>query len=328
MHRGAENGTTLIDKPTSAAGHLCASKGALDLVETAGKRAVAQEADSLADRARNIMNANTPIVETERAGSVLIVRLASESTRNSLSNAMREGLSAAFADAVRDHTVRAVYLTAQGPNFCAGGDLNALNDVREDPWAVHRRFRDMGRWMLPLMRIEKPVLVGVRGYAVGGGFGLALLADMVIASESAKFRASWSRLGIMPDALALYTLPRLIGLARARKVFLADETLTAQEAMDLDLVTEVVPDEDLDARSLMLAQSLAEGPADVWGLTKLVLSRTFETSLDDMFLFEGLGQVVAMGGPEFGSRLNAMLSKETLKPSTGDLLREVAAKKE
>ena len=69
-------------------------------------------------------------------------------------------------------------------------------------------------------------------------------------------------------------------------------------------------------------------PAEVWGLTKLVLSRTFETSLDDMFLFEGLGQVVAMGGPEFGSRLNAMLSKETLKPSTGDLLREGAAKKE
>src|SRR5258708_3667883 len=134
------------------------------------------------------MNPNTPVVATERAGSVLIIRLASESTRNALSNAMREGLSAAFSEAVRDHTVRAVYLTARGPNFCAGGDLNALKDVRQDPWAVHRRFRDMGQWLLPLMRIEKPVLVGVRGYAVGGGFGLALLADMVIASESAKFR--------------------------------------------------------------------------------------------------------------------------------------------
>jgi len=177
------------------------------------------------------------------------------------------------------------------------------------------------------VRIEKPVLVGVRGYAVGGGFGLALLADMVIASETAKFRASWSRLGIIPDALALYTLPRLIGLAKARKVFLTDQTLSAQEAMDLDLVTEVLPDAELDARGLMLAQSLADGPADVWGLTKLVLSRTFETSLDDMFLFEGLGQVVAMGGPEFGTRLNAMLSKETPTPSTGDLLREAAAKK-
>jgi 2-(1,2-epoxy-1,2-dihydrophenyl)acetyl-CoA isomerase len=240
---------------------------------------------------------------------------------------MRDGLSAAFTEAVQDNGVRAVYVTAKGPNFCAGGDLNALNDVRKDPFAVHRRFRDMGRWMLPLMRIEKPVLMGVRGFAVGGGFGLAMLADMVIASETTKFRASWSRLGIMPDALTLYTLPRLIGLAKARKIFLADETLGVQEAKDLDLVTEIVPDAELDARGLALAQSLADGPADVWGLTKLMLSRTFETSLDDMFLFEGLGQVVAMGGPEFGARLNAMLNREPMTPSTGDLLREAAAAK-
>lgn len=267
------------------------------------------------------MNETAPVVESERAGPVLIIRLASEKTGNSLSNAVRDGLSAAFEQAIRDNSVRTVCLLAKGQNFCAGGDLNALNEVRKDPWAVHRRFRNMGRWLLPMMRIEKPVIAGVRGYAVGGGFGLALLGDMVIASDSAKFRSSWMRLGIMPDAMALYTLPRLIGLAKARRMFLGEETLTAQEARKLDLVTEIVSDSELDQRTLQLAQSLADGPAEVWGLTKLILQRTFESDMDDMLLFEGLGQVVAMGGPEFESRLTATMKKESIKSSVGDLLR-------
>jgi len=272
------------------------------------------------------MTDNTPIVETERVGSVLVIRLASEKTRNSLSNAMRDGLAAAFGEAIQDRSVRTVCLMAKGSNFCAGGDLKALDAVRKDPFAVHRRFRDMGQWLLPMMRIEKPVVVAVRGFAVGGGFGLALLGDMVIASKTAKFRASWLRLGIMPDALALYTLPRLVGLAKAKRMFIAEETLDAEQARALDLVTEVVEDDALEARTLQLAASLAEGPAEVWGLTKLILARTFENSIDDMFLFEGLGQVVAMGGSEFDARLSAAQRKEASPPSAGDLLRAAETK--
>lgn len=260
-------------------------------------------------------------VETERVGAVLVIRLASEKTRNCLSNAMREGLSDAFTLALREPAVRAVLLTSRGPDFCAGGDLGALAQVRKDPWAVHRRFRDMGHWLLPFMRIEKPVIASVRGNAVGGGFGLALAADMVVASDTAKFVAGWIKMGVMPDALTLYTLPRLIGLAKARKMFIADEALDAQQALGLDLVTEVLPDKELDARALEIAQSLAAGPAQVWGLAKLMLARTFETSMDDMFLLEGLGQVVAMGGPEFEDRLQGFFQKRPAAPSTGDLLR-------
>jgi 2-(1,2-epoxy-1,2-dihydrophenyl)acetyl-CoA isomerase len=269
-----------------------------------------------------LMNEETRFVETERAGAVLIIRLASEKTRNALTNEMRRELAAAFSEAANDQGVRAVYLTAKGPNFCSGGDLKALQRIQNDPWAVHRRFRDLGQWLLPLMRIEKPVLVGVRGYVVGGGFGLALAGDMIIASDTTKFMASWMRLGIMPDVLTLYTLPRLIGLAKARKLFIADQALSADEALGLDLVTEVIPDAELDDRALAIAQSLADGPAEVWGLTKTVLSRTFETGIDDMFLLEGLGQVLAMGGAEFDGRLQTLLEKRPQKPSTGDLLRE------
>jgi 2-(1,2-epoxy-1,2-dihydrophenyl)acetyl-CoA isomerase len=178
------------------------------------------------------------------------------------------------------------------------------------------------------MRIEKPVLVGVRGYVVGGGFGRMLAGDMVIASQTTRFMASWMRLGIMPDGLTLYTLPRLIRLAKARKLFIADEALSAKEALALALVTEVIPDEELDARGLTIAQSPADGPAEVWGLTNMVLARTFETGIDDMFLLEGLGQVLAMGAPEFDERVQTLLDKRPQKPSTGDLLREFRLKQQ
>ncbi|MFT3816579.1 MAG: enoyl-CoA hydratase/isomerase family protein [Rubrivivax sp.] len=268
------------------------------------------------------MDKQVELVEIERKDAVAIVRLNAEHTRNSLSNGMRAALAAALAQVGADTEVRAVYLTSRGPNFCSGGDLRALDEVRDDAWAVHRRFRDMGRWLLPFMRIEKPVIAGVRGYAVGGGFGLALAADLVIASDTAKFMASWMRMGIMPDALAMYTLPRLIGLAKARRLFITEEALDPFQAQELDLVAEVVPDDQLDARGIELAQAFAAGPADVWGLTKLVLSRTFETGIDDMFLLEGLGQVVAMGGPEFGQRLRGFLDKQPPRPSVGDKLKQ------
>jgi len=167
-------------------------------------------------------------VETELVGAVGVIRLAAEKTRNSLSNGMREELAKAFAEAASDRRIRAIYLTAKGPNFCSGGDLRALKEVRTDPWAVHHRFRNMGQWLLPFMRIEKPVLAGVRGFAVGGGFGLALAADMIVASDTAQFMASWMRVGALPDALAMYTLPRLIGLAKARKMFMTEQVLDAQ----------------------------------------------------------------------------------------------------
>lgn len=261
------------------------------------------------------------LVETELQDSVAIIRLSSEKTRNALSNDMRTQLAESILQAAYDPQVRSIYLTARGPNFCAGGDLKVFKTMHSDPWAVHRRFRDMGRWLLPLMRIEKPVVVGVRGHAVGGGFGIALAGDMIFASETAKFSAGWLRLGLLPDALTLYTLPRLIGLARARRIFIANETLNARKAEELGLVTEVIPDEELDERGFEFARTLAEGPAEVWGLTKLILARTFESSMDDMFLLEGLGQIPAMGGPEFTERLTALLDRQPLKPTVGDLLK-------
>ena len=252
----------------------------------------------------------TELLHTERDGAVQVIRMVNDRTRNSLNNEMRIELSAALTRAADDDAVRAIYLTGSGKAFCSGGDLHNLKSLT-GPWQVHRRFRNLGKWLLPLLHLDKPVVVGVNGVAVGGGMGLALTGDVLIAAESAKFMAGFFRLGIVPDVGMMYTLPRLIGLARAKNFLFSNGTWTAQEALELGLVAQVVADSDMDAVALARAHEIAEGPAQGMGLAKLLMARSFESSLAEMFLLEDLGQSLAMSGEEFSEGLDALLEKRS-----------------
>jgi len=246
------------------------------------------------------------IVTTERYGAVLVIRLDSQENRNSLTTELREQLGEAVDQAERDRAVRAVFLTGRGPTFCSGGDLRMLKDAC-DPWPVHRRFRSLSRWLTPLITLDKPVVVGVNGHAVGGGMGLALTGDVVIAGEGAKFISGFFRLGAVPDIGTMYHLPRLIGMAKAKNFLFGGATMSAQEAEALGIVAKIVPDDQVEAAGMEEAARLASGPAEVMGLAKSLMARSFETSLTDMFAFEGFGQALAMSNPEFREGLSAAL---------------------
>jgi len=250
----------------------------------------------------------TPLVTTTQEGAVLVIRLTSPENRNSLTTALREELGDAVEVAERDRSVRSVFFTADGPTFCSGGDFKMLQ-TESGPWPVHRRFRALSRWLIPLITLDKPVVVGVQGHAVGGGMGLALTGDVVIAGESSKFITGFFRIGVVPDVGMMYHLPRLIGMARAKNLLFSGATLSAREAHDLGLVAKVVPDDQVAVTGMAEATRLAEGPAEVMGLAKTLMARSFETTLVDMFAFEGFGQVLAMSNPEFREGLNAAIDK-------------------
>ncbi|GAB7551210.1 enoyl-CoA hydratase/isomerase family protein [Novosphingobium sp. 11B] len=247
-------------------------------------------------------------IETERQGAVLVVRLDNEAGRNALTREMRYSLRDLTRAIQDDLSIRAIYLTGKGKSFCAGGDLNMLTKASE-PWDVHRRFSHAATMFPPLLTLDRPVVCGVRGHAVGGGLGLALMADLIVAGESAKFSAGFFRLGVVPDCLAMFTLPRLIGLARARNFLFTDATWTADEAVDLGVALKKVPDDEVDTEGLALAHRLANGPAQVMGLSKQLLLRTFESSVEEMMRTEGLGQVLAMSSAEFQEGLAALVEK-------------------
>jgi 2-(1,2-epoxy-1,2-dihydrophenyl)acetyl-CoA isomerase len=250
------------------------------------------------------------LIETEMDGPVMIIRLADPKTRNSLTTELRSQLGDAVMVAQRDARVRAVLLTGKGPTFCAGGNLDNIK-ADSAPWAVHRRFRNLSHWLFPLIWLDRPVVVAVNGHAVGGGMGLALTGDLLVAGESAKLMAGFFRLGVVPDIGLMYNLPRLIGMARAKNFLFGNGTMTAREAEALGLVARVVPDDELQPTAMQEAQRLAAGPVDAMGLAKQIMARSFETSMLDMFAYEGLGQALAMASPEFNEGLGALMERRT-----------------
>lgn len=249
-----------------------------------------------------------PHLETERQGSVLIIRFANEKARNSLTREMRYSLREVTREIQDDYSIRAIYLTAKGETFCAGGDLRMLTE-QKTVFEKHRRFRHAATFMPQLMALDRPVVCGVRGVAIGGGMGLALMADTIVCGESAKFMAGFFRLGVVPDCLTLFTLPRLVGLAKARHFLYTNGTWDAQEALANGIAAEVVPDDKVDEVGIALAHKYAQGPAEVMGLAKTIMLKSFESSLSEIMDYEDYAQVMAQSGPEFGEGLAALVEK-------------------
>jgi 2-(1,2-epoxy-1,2-dihydrophenyl)acetyl-CoA isomerase len=249
-----------------------------------------------------------PHVETERLDDVLVIRLANEKARNALTREMRFSLRDIVREIEDDTSIRSVLLTARGGDFCSGGDLRMLMRANE-PWAVHRRFRHAATVFPPLMLLNRPVVCAVRGHALGAGLGLALMADQIVAGESAKFSAGFFRVGVVPDGLTLFALPRLVGLARARNFLYGEGGWDARTAFDLGIAAKVVPDAAVEAEGLALARTLASGPAEVMGLAKRILLKSFESSATEMMDYEDFGQVLAQSSAEFREGLKAIVEK-------------------
>ena len=247
----------------------------------------------------------TGVVQTEVDGNVGVIRLNDEAHRNALSDLIRDGLVQAFLDMERDPDVRAVYLTATGRAFCAGGDRRMMQDA-SDPWSSHLRLRRSGRWMTDLLRFPKPVVVGVNGAAVGGGIGIALVGDVIYAADSARFISGFLRLGLLPDIATMYTLPRLVGMTRARAFVIGNETWDAYHAAEIGLITQAVPAAELDASCLQHARDLASSPVEAVSLIKWLMGRSFESSLDEMLTYENLGQTLAYSTEAMREGLHAM----------------------
>ncbi|WP_431875786.1 enoyl-CoA hydratase/isomerase family protein [Amycolatopsis sacchari] len=174
--------------------------------------------------------------------------------------------------------VRVVLLTGAGARFCAGGDVGSFLAAEEPPEYLHELASGVEAALRRLSGLPKPVVAGVRGAVAGAGLAFVLNADVVVAARSTKFRMAYAGIGLTPDCGVSYLLPRAIGTQRALELALTGRTLSAEEAREWGLVTEVVDDDALDGRAAALAGALADGPAGALGQAKRLIRSSFEVS--------------------------------------------------
>jgi 2-(1,2-epoxy-1,2-dihydrophenyl)acetyl-CoA isomerase len=206
---------------------------------------------------------------------------------NAVNPRLADELPRAIDEAARDDNVRVVVVTGAGRGFCSGLDLSEPprvpdGDLRErlDPLAW------IGRWVVAVVRCEKPLIAAINGAAAGAGFGLALAADFRLVARNARVTAGYVRRGLSPDAGVSYMLPRLIGLSRASEIILSGRDLDADEAHRIGLVAAVFDDGTFATDVVAYAERLAAGPPLAYALTKRLLASTFDTPLGDHLAHE------------------------------------------
>ena len=175
-----------------------------------------------------------------------------------------------------------VLLTGEAPIFWPGGDVRAFASKGEKlPDYIRQATAYLQNAVTGLLRLEAPVIASVQGFAAGGGgFGLVCASDIVIAAESAKFLAGATRVAMAPDAGVSVTLSRLVGLRRAMSILLTNPVIPAAEALQMGIVTKVVPDAELADASLALVRELAAGAPKALAATKRLVWAGTGTSIE------------------------------------------------
>ncbi len=213
-----------------------------------------------------------------REGSLATIRLNRPLVLNALNQAMADALLRACRALEQDRGVRALLITGEGRSFMAGGDITLFGgpDATRD---IDRLMRALHDAIIILTRLPFPVVSLAHGTVAGAGLSFALAADIVLASDDAKFLLAYSKLGANPDGGATYHLPRAIGLRRALGFAMLEETIDAPTAERIGLVNRLLPAATSHEAARVIAQRLASGPTAAFARTKSLLRGSLDRDL-------------------------------------------------
>ena len=230
-------------------------------------------------------------------------------TLNAFNDQMISETIGALKLAGRDTSVRCIVITGQGRAFSSGQDLKDVGDREGEIFFGDHLRLGYNKLVLLMIQIEKPIIAAVNGVAAGAGCGIALAADLRIASHKAGFIQAFSKVGLIPDSGSTWTLPRLIGYARAFEMAITAERIPAETALSWGLVNEVVPDEQLKDVVAAWSRSLAGGPTVAIGLTKRAMQKAAGTTLPGALEYEAQLQEIAGGTQDFFEGVHSFLEK-------------------
>ena len=245
-------------------------------------------------------------VLTSRDGAVLTITLNRPEVYNAFNRALHDALRDALTEA-QDPAVRCVVVTGAGKGFCAGQDLKEFGQVSA---SIRDALEQTYHPNIRLVRaLEKPVVAAVNGPAAGAGLSFACACDIRVASDTATFVPGFVGIGLVPDSGGTWFIHRLLGFARAFEWMCANTRLSAAEALDWGLVSEVVPAASFESRVAQLAAEWAARPTLAVARTKQLFEHAFSASLEEQLALEAELQQASVATADFREGVGAFLEK-------------------
>ncbi len=247
-------------------------------------------------------------IEVSVGDGVALVRLNRPQALNALTMPMAEELRAQLASLAAAPAIGALVLAGAGRAFCAGADVREL-EARggQRSQYVAELAALMHESLMVLQSLPFPVLAAVKGPAVGGGFGLVLTCDLVVAGSSSRFAAGYHRVGLTPDGGATYWLPRMVGARRAQEILMGGRTLGADDALQWGLINRVVPDDEVEKVTERWAWDLARGPHMAQRETKRLLATSGQRDHAGQLAAEQEAVTLQAGNAEASEGLRSFL---------------------
>jgi 2-(1,2-epoxy-1,2-dihydrophenyl)acetyl-CoA isomerase len=247
----------------------------------------------------------------DHADGIATITLNRPDVANALNMTMARELMDAALRCDDAGKTRAVLLTGTGAMFCAGGDLKYFQSVGAE--RINATLKEVATYLhvaiSHFQRMRAPLVIAVNGTAAGAGMSLAISGDLVLAAEAAKFTMAYTAAGLSPDGSSSYFLPRLVGLRRAQELMITNRRLSAAEALDWGIVTQVVSDDELADAARSLTARLAAGPTGAYGMVKSLLIDTYDNSLESQMELEGRGIADMAAGADGSEGIQAFIEK-------------------
>ncbi|MBN1573721.1 MAG: enoyl-CoA hydratase/isomerase family protein [Deltaproteobacteria bacterium] len=250
-------------------------------------------------------------VKVERDGEVEVISIDRPEAFNAFDHGLISDFSEALVATAKDKEVRGVVITGVGKAFCAGGDLKAILDFKGGAGAgFHALASFFHRAVLEIRRMGKPVIAAVNGIAAGGGFSLALACDFRVMERSATLRQAYSSSGLCIDGGGSFTLPRLVGLARAMEIIAFDRPISADDALEWGLATKVVEDGEALTGAVAMAKELSSISLHSFALMKRLITDSFDTPFETQIERERLALATCGEHPDGIEGMKAFVEKK------------------
>jgi len=251
-------------------------------------------------------------IKFDRRDRVGIVTLNNPKQRNPFTPALMKDFAHLFNELQLDTELGALVITGSGGHFCAGGDIKGMTRERTVEQG-RRNLYSIHDWFQKLLNLEIPVITAIDGAAYGGGFSIALASDFVLLSDRARLCCVFSRIGLVPDVGVLFTLPRIVGMQKAKELMFTARPISPQECVDLGIAMSIhTPDKLLDD-AMVLANRMCEASTGAIGMTKRILNQSFQLDANALVEMEAAAQGSLLTSAYHKDAIKRFLAKEPLR---------------